>query len=218
MADKKPKEAGVSPNWRPDFRDTDALPDVKAVRTNFLVNFVALALAVIVTGWFIIKEYEAMAIQSQIDELKSTIAQSTSANNGYLKQSKEFTALTPKAEDLVAFYKGYKFPLDVLVALCESRPTTISLQSMSFGKKARNVGTNKKPKFVYSPSYTLRGVLKGESAKALQELDEYKAILQNLDVFEGELNPDSIEISQPKRSPSLEMFEFTIVITLKETA
>lgn len=216
MADKKAKDTGFAANWRPDFRNTEALPDVKAVRTNFLVNFMALALAIIITGWFGFKEYEAMSVQAQIDGHKDTISQASKANNANLKLSKEFSKLSPKAEDLQAFYDGYKFPLDVLVALCESRPTTISLQNMSFGKVARNTGTAKRPKFVYAPRYTLQGLLKGDSVEALQELDEYKEILGNLEIFEGQLSPNSIDISQPKRNPELEMFEFTIVITLNE--
>jgi len=38
------------PAWHPDFRVTDDLPDIKAVRTDFLINIgsVGLALALLV--------------------------------------------------------------------------------------------------------------------------------------------------------------------------
>jgi len=218
MADKKQKEGGFAPNWRPDFRDADALPDIKAVRTNFLVNFVALALAVIATGWFVVNEYEAMAVQSQIDELKQSISDESKANKQNLKLSGEFKSLSPKAEDLVTFYEGYMFPLDVLLAFCESRPETIALQSIDIAKSSKNVGSKKKPVWQSYPRYTLNGVLKGESVEALRELDNYKVILQNLELFEGKLGPDSIEISQPVRNQRLGLFEFTIVIRLEEAS
>ncbi|GHB94254.1 hypothetical protein [Cerasicoccus arenae] len=216
MAEKKPKDGAYAPNWRPDFRDNDALPDVKAVRTNFLVNFVALALAILSVGWFGYTEFQGMTIQSQIEDLQAGINSESAKNRTNLKDSSAFAKESPKAEDLVAFYKGYEYPLDVLMQLSSSRPETIALQSITLGKGSRNAGTQKRPNIVYSPQYTLRGVLKGDNVEALQELDEYKIILQELELFSERLK--SIDVSVPKRNQTLGLFEFTIVINLNEAA
>lgn len=43
MTKKKQKS---HPNWHPDFRLQEELPDIKPIRTDFLVNGIAWALAV----------------------------------------------------------------------------------------------------------------------------------------------------------------------------
>lgn len=211
MADKK-KDSGFAANWRPDFRDNDALPDVKAVRTNFMVNLVAVALACLVAVWFGIKEFQAMSLQTEIDNLKASIQDASGKNRAALKLSKEFTQLSPKVDDLVAFYDGYQFPLNILLPISESRPETIALESFTLSKAGVNKGSQKKPNMVYTPRVTLTAILKGESVEALQELDKYKVTLQELPIFEGKL--ESINVSQPRRVGN--HFEFTIVINLKE--
>ncbi|WP_309396254.1 hypothetical protein [Cerasicoccus maritimus] len=217
MAEKKNKDtSGFAPNWRPDFRVNDVLPDVKAVRTNFLVNFVALALAIIVTGWFAYREFQGMSAQSQIETLQDQIQAKSKENRANLKLSSEFKKASPQAEDLITFYKGYEYPLDVILALSESRPKTIALQSLRLGSYSKNVGTARKPKLVYMPRYTLRVVLKGSNEESLEELSKYKSILSNLDIIKDRLN--SIDEDRPTFKEELGLFEFTIVINLKEAS
>lgn len=217
MAEKKTKDTGgFAPNWRPDFRDNDALPDVKAVRTNFMVNLVAMAVAIILGVMLGIKEFEAMSLQGDIARLEAGIQKDSANNRNALKLSGQFEKESPKIEDLVSFYKGYQSPLEAILLICKSRPETIALNSLSVSKWSKNIGTQRKPNLVYMPQISLKGVLKGESVEALQELDKYKATLEELEAFKDKL--ESIDVSQPKRNPSLGMFEFSIVIKLKEPA
>ncbi|WP_309385534.1 hypothetical protein [Cerasicoccus frondis] len=219
MAEKKAKakdNSGFAPNWRPNFRDNDVLPDVKAVRTNFLVNFIALALAIIVSGWFIYQEFQAMSVQSQIEDLQAQIQAKSKDNRNNLKLSSEFNKSTPQAEDLLSFYRGYQYPLDVIMALSESRPKTIALQSLVVGSYTRNVGTTRRPQLVVSPRYTLRVVLKGNDEESLEQVNAYKKILSELPIFKDRV--DSIDEDRPTRNEELGLFEFTIVINLKEAS
>lgn len=217
MAEKKSKDTGgFAPNWRPDFRDNDVLPDVKAVRTNFLVNFVALALAILVVGWFGFQEFQGLSMNSQMEDLQAQIQSKAAENRANLKQSGEFKKLSPQAEDLLEFYKGYQDPLEVALALSESRPETIALQSISLGSFGKNIGTNRKPKMIMVPRYTLRVVLKGNNEESLEQVSKYKTILGDLEIFKDRLN--SIDEDRPTRNEDLGLFEFTIVINLKEAS
>ncbi|MGE9296214.1 MAG: hypothetical protein ACQKBV_08025 [Puniceicoccales bacterium] len=213
MADKKSKEAAAHPNWRPDFRITDALPDVKAVRTNFLVNFVALAAAVVFIGYVAFMEFQATAVANSIQEEDQKIADGTGQNRKFLKLSTEFEKLEPKLADVERFYSIHQPPLEILLALSSSRPETIALQTVALSVGKNNVGSSKRPKYVSQTTYTISGVLKGDSAEALEELGGYSQILQELDVFEDQLS--SVDVSQPSRNQSLGLFEFTVVVKLK---
>jgi len=213
MAEKKSKETTRHPNWHPDFRDSEVLPDVKAVRTNFLVNFVALALAVVLVGVLVFSEYQAMTVSSAIADEEEKIAAEAPSNREYLKLSAQFEKLSPKAEDLENFYAGYLSPLEVTLALSESRPETIALQSIDFRASRENTGSAKRPKYVRIPVYTIKGMLRGDSAEALDELDNYAVLVRDLEVFKDNL--ESVEVSRPTRNQLLGLFEFTIVVNLK---
>lgn len=213
MAEKKTKDTLGVPAWHPDFRNNELLPDVKAVRTNFLVNFIALTLALASVGWLVYNEVQAMETTNGTEELRQRIDEGAAKNRQFIKLSKDFSEISPKAEDLTVFFDGYQEPLPMILAISESRPVTISLQSISLGYNSVNKGSRKKPKYEKSPRVSLSGVLKGNNAEALDDLDEYKATLQSLEYFEGRL--DSIVVSKPSRNVKLDLFEFTIVINLK---
>ncbi|MEO0796455.1 MAG: hypothetical protein AAFX93_14895 [Verrucomicrobiota bacterium] len=216
MADKKSKNAQSQPNWHPDFRDSDVLPDVKAVRTNFLINFVALALTVSAVGWFGFSEYQAMTISTSIDEQRKLVQDGAAGNRSALKLSKEFSKLSTKADDLIKFYDNYIYPDDILLEISKSRPENIALESFAITTSQTNVGSKRKPKYVSSLRYTIRGMLKGSSGDDLSELDNYKVVLDELEVLANRI--DNIDVSQPTRIENQGLFEFTIVINLKTEA
>jgi len=213
MADKKAKGASTHPKWHPDFRDTEVLPDIKVVRTNFLVNFIAFALAVVAVGNLAFSEYQALTMSKSIEAERAKIDDGLSANRNYLKASKEFEAEAPKIRDLNSFYTGYVDPLEVVLALSESRPETVALGSIRVGVGKVNKGTAKRPKMVLVPECTINGRLRGDSAEALDVIDEYATILRNMPIFQDRL--DSIEVSRPTRNATLGVFEFSVVIKLK---
>ena len=61
--------------------------------------------------------------------------------------------------------------------------------------------------------YEITGILQGSSSEALILLNQYREIVEGLSIFENRI--DEIRVSPPHRNPELELFEFTIIITLK---
>ena len=68
MALTKPKKV-VQTNWHPDFRNVDALPDIKVVRTEFFVNILTVTIAFVLLFYLGFHEYSGISLGSQIYEL-----------------------------------------------------------------------------------------------------------------------------------------------------
>jgi hypothetical protein len=59
-------------NWRPDFRDADALPDVKTVRTSFFVSALALSLAMMSLMHVGFHEYSIISAQAKVEAVNGS--------------------------------------------------------------------------------------------------------------------------------------------------
>lgn len=116
--------------WHPDFRDREALPDVKAVRTSFFINGVSILLLVLV-GYFLgFQEYKQRTLQSDINALEGKIAEHQSRNEEVLRLNRSFLT-NQRLINEVADYLGDSLELsELLVALGESLHPNIALSSI----------------------------------------------------------------------------------------
>jgi hypothetical protein len=88
------KSAGSDslPAWRADFRRKDELPDVKAVRTDFLVNYGLIGLAIISLTIVGVREFTYFGLQNEIDGLSAQIDVKRDQNVKNLKDSGSYSS------------------------------------------------------------------------------------------------------------------------------
>ncbi len=121
MALTKAKKV-IQPNWHPDFRNSDALPDIKVIRTDFFVNILSVTIALALFFYLIYNEYGGYALGSEITELESKINAKSSENSKNLNFSSKFDNVSKKVRELEEFVDSPINPSDFLSYLGETLP------------------------------------------------------------------------------------------------
>lgn len=113
--------------WRADFRDVELLPDTKAVRTGFLVNFVAIALftALLVKGAF--NEYVLHTVVKASGQVEQELERDSGKNRAILYEGGEFNRLRRRAEEVASFMETSVSVPTFLSLLGKEVPAAISL-------------------------------------------------------------------------------------------
>lgn len=97
--------------WRPDFRDTQVLPDTKVIRTGFLLNFVAIVLTLAALSMYLIKEYKLQGFISEVQKLTTQVDSGQSQNRSILDVNKKFRQSADVVEEAIAFdFQEVRFP------------------------------------------------------------------------------------------------------------
>ena len=202
----------VQPNWHPDFRNAETLPDVKFVRTDFLLNFIAVFVLLVLLFYNVQNEYSAISLNREITMLKDKIVQKRSDNDRNLKLSADFEELSKKAEELAKFVQNPVSPPLFLLTLANKVPSrNILLQSIRFQDRTEKIGR----KTIRYKGITLTGSLTGSSAEATQMINDYKQTLESMEIWKGTL--DRVELDSLSRDKQLGIFKYTIFVYLKKS-
>lgn len=130
-ARKKKSKSAIQPAWRPDFRKSDLLPDTKAIRTDFLLNFVAIAAAVVLAGYLGVKEFNIQGLHSAAKDLDQQIQEKESNNRRYLQLNGQYRRLQRDLDEVVDFGNYPLEARDLLVKLAEIRDPKMVLGSVT---------------------------------------------------------------------------------------
>jgi hypothetical protein len=101
--------------WRPDFRDTQTLPDTKVIRTGFLLNFIAIAIALAALSAYLVKEYNLQGLIREVNKLTVQVDGNQSLNRSILDVNKKFRQNAAVVEEAIAF-DFQPVPLSDLIA------------------------------------------------------------------------------------------------------
>lgn len=208
MAAKESKNLTL--NWHPDFRNVAALPDVKVVRTGFLVNFIALIVPIGLLCYLAYNELGASDYRSRLEGLQKTIEAEAGNDNSNRKSSGTFTTESKKVDDLEKFYGEAEHPIDVLVALSESRPDYIAFKNYDCSWQSIKLG-GKKTELVRR--YRYQAILRGSDAGALAFIDDYIELLHEVPLFKDRIH--SCDYTEPRRNVGLDLFEFEVTLVLR---
>lgn len=99
----KKASASRSYDWRPNFRNYDELPDIRAVRTQFFVPTMAIAIASIFSVYILFQEYRAMNIGENIQTLEADIGTYEARHDEKVKLNSEFMAIANTMDEVVEF-------------------------------------------------------------------------------------------------------------------
>ena len=127
--------------WHQDFRNAEALPDIKVIRTRFFVNFIALVIPLFVAVVWIQQEMTLGALRGEIAELETEKSSMQASNKELIELSRDFMKESAKIESLDEYYYNL-FPLsDYLVTLSDQVGEDMVVSSMEI-KKANRVQGN----------------------------------------------------------------------------
>ncbi len=196
----------IQPNWRPNFRNPETLPDIKAVRTDFIVNFVAVALAFLAVIFVGQREYRAHVLKSSIRDLERQIRVAEPDDAATLKLSQRYREGADNFVELERFYRSAFFVHDMLGELARNQPVDLIFDSISYSEAVS--------KRDQQPVVEYRVVLSGK-VKELPVLDGFKATLGETPSFGNERFSVEIDETVQSRDTETRIFPYQINITLR---
>lgn len=207
---KKAKKVVAQPAWKQNFRTRETLPDIKAVRTDFLLNFIAIVLVIALSGYLALKEMDISSIEMEVSNLEARVAAGTKRNSESVKLSGEYTKIANQLKEVDSFTDKTIEAENILIELATFVPEEIVLNTVNFSWQEQTLG---KKNFLY-PRITINGVAFGGSEEGPVIIDNFKNSLSDLATLEGKI--DSIDLPSFNRETAQELFTFTIRITLKD--
>jgi len=128
LLQKSDQSAGpLIPAWHPNFRDHERLPDTKVVRTQFFVNFVAIAVAASCLLYFSYQEYRINSIGHQVADWQARIDANRKASEQAVALTQKFTDEEKKIGELDAFMKQRLVLSQLLQHLGNTLPPNLAL-------------------------------------------------------------------------------------------
>ncbi len=200
----------VEPGWHPNFRNSEALPDIKVIRTDFLVNGLAVAISVGLLFIVAHNEFDGRSLSREITDLNSKISAKAALNENNLKLSAEFDTLSNQYTELNNFLSVPVAPSRLMMAISETLPREILLQTINYTDQPVVVES----KNVMSKAINFRGSVSGSlEHPATQIVTDYIKTIEKLEILKDRLN--KIELVSLVRNPQLGLFNCVIRIELK---
>lgn len=207
--------------WHPDFREMSLLPDLKAVRSVFFINFATLVLAVALLGYWIFIEIQIGSLSSAIASHQKEIAVHEKVNTELLRQSSEFEKMAKSINEIQSFV-GVPFKAsDFLSAIGAARPTGMTLTQLSYAIEARKEpdkkeGNKKIPGKAFSVySVMIAGSVSGTSQQATRAVAAFRDKLETLPVFKGLVFNIKPVLKTFSRDKSLDIYTFTLNLEVR---
>jgi len=189
------------PAWHPDFRIGENLPDIKAVRTGFLINLAFIGLAFALLVWLAYREAAIHSHQTNIETLRDEERSMEAESKKVTALNTQFMKRKQIHDDLVKFYDA-PFDVSALFAdIARIRPGEIAFEEMSYREDERA------EKDAVRRSYRLS--LRGQT-RSLRIIEELKSALVSLPSFDG-VEPEISEGANP-RNAALGTFGFSIEV------
>jgi len=200
---KRKKE--MQPYWRPNFVNQSELPDIKVVRTDFIINFIAVTLAFCVAFLLLQREYRAYVLSDTIADMEQQIRVADADDIENLKLSESFRQSTQYIIELEKFFDAPLLAYDLVYQLAEIKPEDLIFNSISFNETI----TKKDGKDVLAYSINLAG-----DAKDLTVVGEFKKILEQAELLR--IPGFEVEISETLqgRDDRTQIFPYRLAITL----
>jgi hypothetical protein len=158
---KKGNEAGSAtpqmPAWHPNFRNYERLPDIKAVRTVFFVNAVAITLAIATLTVFVFKEYHLYSLRRQVADVRARCDRDRPGSDQGIALFKKFQGEEKKLLEIDAFLKARPQLSDLLLQFGQTLPRTIALSSFD----------------LHETNIVIRGSVRGAPELASGEVSNY---------------------------------------------
>ena len=196
-------------HWRPDFREAEKLPDTKVIRTGFLLNFIAIAVALLVVSLYAVREYSLQVTMQSVKELERRVTESTPENRLILDANKRFRQSAELVEEAVAFDRQPVAFDTFIEEVSRSLPKGIQLTQIELRSSSDILGKGQIGPF----QIALTGlVLEDAPATPAQMLSQLQTAIQTLPALEGK--SIELETSRFGRNNQLGTFDFTLIVKI----
>ena len=201
---------GIQPYWRPDFKIQSTLPDIKVVRTDFIINCITVAVALIALFSLLQQEYRAHALRNSVAVLEGRINASKAANQSNLKRSERFQKSAQSVVELQRFYRAPFVAHELLAGLASLKPEGLTLSRATFSESV-----DKKKKGAPKMAYAIKLV---GAVEDLPVLSDFKGALQSSPALEVEGFITAVDESMQRRNLETGVTPFQISISLTPAA
>lgn len=203
----------IQPYWRPDFKVQSTLPDIKVVRTDFLINFLAVALVMVVAFVLLQREYRAYSLRSSIASMEERVRVAEADDKLHLKESERFRESAKSVEELQAFFRAPFVAHEFLTEVSLLKPDELIFSRVKFSENVFTPKTKGKSKTKAKPQLAYNISIEGD-VRGLDVLTEFKGALQAA----TSLNPDGFEVvvneSMQQRDAETGITPFKVSISL----
>jgi hypothetical protein len=182
------------------------LPDIKVIRTGFIINFVFIVLMLTVGFYVLQREYRAHALGQTIADMEQRILIAGADDSASLKLSVKFRAEAAHIAEIEKFYAAPFLVQDFLVQITQMRPEQLIFKQLSVIESAQKEGTSQV--VIYRINVT------GE-VRALTVLDQFKGALSELGLFNYPGYVLEIDETLQGRDAETGIFPYTLQITLQ---
>jgi len=186
-------QAPLVPAWHPDFRNPARLPDTKVVRTQFFVNFAAIAIAAGLLLYFSYQVYRINNLIHQVAYWQTQIDTNMKASVQARMLSQKFAAEEKKINELNNFVKPRLVLSQFLLNLGSTLPQELAASTVDI----RNTGVN------------LHGIANGSPDEASGRTSTYVAQLRQDKYFSSifeEVGLNKLDRDQASGRLSFDLF------------
>lgn len=118
--------------WCPDFKQNEGLPDIKVVRTGFLINFVIIVIGLILITVTVYRETVAAAAQASLRQFEQQREELEPENRRILELNRSFIEARPVLGEVQRFSAVPFYVDELLHAIGETKPEAISIEHISY--------------------------------------------------------------------------------------
>ncbi len=210
MARRKNRHV-TQPAWRPNFRNPETLPDIKVVRTDFLVNVFTVSLAAALLLMVLHREMRITDYTSQLQVAQQNIDSSIGNDRRVVQANSEFQRVQRRVTELSTFLNVPVGPDDLLHAIASLQPPEVILESLSFSPNVTRQGRREIVRY----RIVLNGRVTDGGAPDRQATDiitQYRNAFSSLKVLAPYF--ENSELTGFSRNEQTGSFNFAITVTL----
>lgn len=200
------------PAWRPNFRNAETLPDIKVVRTHFLINVAAVSLAAALLIFLAYREYLIADMAETVNATRANIAASASSDRRNVRASGEFQKLEREVSEVSKFLNVPVAPDELILVLASVQPPEMILDSLSFSPSVTRQGRRETIRYQIVLNGTVADAPGTGARPATDIITEYRNAFGQLDLLAPYF--ENSELSGFSRNELLGLFNFTIRVTL----
>ncbi|WP_269525616.1 hypothetical protein [Coraliomargarita parva] len=199
----------IQPYWRPNFNIPSTLPDIKVIRTGFIVNSIAIGVALIAAVLLLQKEYKAYSLGATIQELQQQITVAEADDNLHLKTSQRFRDAANYVIEVDTFYSAPWLAHEFVADLLTLRPKDLIFTRLALSEQV----VKQKNKNIVECRITISG-----EVRELPVLDEFKNALQEAEFLNQAEYTREISESLESKNLKTGIFPYRLTIVLTPSA
>lgn len=118
--------------WHPNFRNAEALPDTKTVRTKFFVNVIVIAvtLSLLLSG--ALREFKLSSLRAELAKVEEQIALSTKASEQAVAAYKQFQAQEKVFNEVLGYVKDPFRVSEFIIRMGEIMPAGVKIRRIEY--------------------------------------------------------------------------------------